>query len=97
VPDDISIIGFHDLEFSACAAPSLSSIATRRYETGRLAAEKVLLALDAATKSGPEQIDMGFALVVRESTSSELVFANRTSNSSAGAIRPTNEGEQPDD
>ncbi len=97
VPDDISIIGFHDLEFSACAAPSLSSIATRRYETGRLAAEKVLLALDAATRSGPERIDMGFALVVRESTSSELVFANRNSNSSAGAIRPTNEGKQPDD
>ncbi|WP_028749216.1 LacI family DNA-binding transcriptional regulator [Rhizobium mesoamericanum] len=69
VPDDISIIGFHDLEFAACAAPSLSSIATRRYETGRLAAGKVLLALDASTRSGIEQIDMGFTLIARESTS----------------------------
>ncbi len=77
VPDDISIIGFHDLEFSACAAPSLSSIATRRYETGKLAAEKVLLALDAFTKTGIEQIDMGFSLVVRESTSRDVDFLNR--------------------
>ncbi|OWW04788.1 GntR family transcriptional regulator [Rhizobium sp. R72] len=69
VPDDISIIGFHDLEFSACAAPSLSSIATRRYETGMLAAEKVLTALDASTRQGVHQINLGFALVPRESTS----------------------------
>ncbi|SEI09981.1 transcriptional regulator, LacI family [Rhizobium tibeticum] len=71
VPDDIAIMGFHDLEFSACAAPSLSSVATRRYETGKLAAEKVLLALDASTRQSIEQINMGFALVQRESTSGD--------------------------
>lgn len=68
MPDDISIIGFHDLEFAACASPSLSSIATRRYETGKLAAEKVLASLNASTKSGVEKFDLGFALVPREST-----------------------------
>ena len=35
VPDDISIIGFHDLEFSASAFPSLSTVATPRYEMAR--------------------------------------------------------------
>ncbi|MEF0864020.1 MULTISPECIES: LacI family DNA-binding transcriptional regulator [Rhizobium] len=69
VPDDISIIGFHDLEFAACVSPSLSSIATRRYETGKLAAEKVLAALEAGAKPDMEQTDLGFALLPRESTS----------------------------
>ncbi|TCL68142.1 LacI family DNA-binding transcriptional regulator [Rhizobium sp. BK251] len=69
VPGDISIIGFHDLEFAACASPSLSSIATRRYETGKLAAKKVLAAIEASAKPADEQIDLGFGLVVRESTS----------------------------
>jgi LacI family gluconate utilization system Gnt-I transcriptional repressor len=69
VPDDMSIIGFHDLEFAACAAPSLSSIATRRYETGKLAAERILSALDASVIPSIEQIDLGFALMARESTS----------------------------
>ncbi|RDJ05838.1 LacI family DNA-binding transcriptional regulator [Rhizobium grahamii] len=69
VPHDISIIGFHDLEFAACAAPSLSSVATRRYETGMLAADKVLAALDGSNRNVEiQQIDMGFSLVVREST-----------------------------
>jgi LacI family transcriptional regulator, gluconate utilization system Gnt-I transcriptional repressor len=68
MPDDISIIGFHDLEFAACASPSLSSVATRRYETGRLAAEKVLSSLSASTRSAVEQHDLGFSLVPREST-----------------------------
>ena len=68
VPDDISIIGFHDLEFSACVAPSLSSIATRRYETGKLAAERVLAALETTNKAGAEQVNLGFDLMSREST-----------------------------
>jgi LacI family transcriptional regulator, gluconate utilization system Gnt-I transcriptional repressor len=68
VPHDISIIGFHDLEFAACAAPSLSSVATRRYETGKLAAEKVLAALAASARPATEQVDLGFALLPREST-----------------------------
>jgi len=69
IPGDVSIIGFHDLEFAACASPSLSSVASRRYETGRLAAEKVLFAINAIAGQGVERIDLGFELVARESTS----------------------------
>ncbi|NLS20528.1 LacI family DNA-binding transcriptional regulator [Rhizobium sp. P40RR-XXII] len=68
IPNDISVIGFHDLEFAACASPSLSSIASRRYETGRLAAEKVLSAIHANTRHSREQIDLGFEVKLREST-----------------------------
>ncbi|MEB3043751.1 LacI family DNA-binding transcriptional regulator [Rhizobium mulingense] len=68
VPDDIAIMGFHDLEFAACAAPSLSSIATRRFETGKLAAERVLAALNSSRTPAAEQIDLGYTLIAREST-----------------------------
>ncbi|MBX5142160.1 GntR family transcriptional regulator [Rhizobium sp. L9] len=68
VPDDIAIMGFHDLEFAACAAPSLSSVVTRRFETGKLAAEKVLAALTSSAVFKGEQIDLGYALIPREST-----------------------------
>jgi LacI family gluconate utilization system Gnt-I transcriptional repressor len=42
VPEDLAIIGFNDLEVSACAYPSLSSIATPRYEMAHRAAEIIL-------------------------------------------------------
>lgn len=68
IPYNISIIGFHDLEFAACASPSLSSIASRRYETGKLAAEKVLAAIHASARPAVERIDLGFEVKAREST-----------------------------
>ena len=73
VPDDGSIIGFNDLEFSASACPSLSTVATPRFEMAQRAAEIIL---DIIRGSGrpPErqQIDLGFRLVKRESTSERL-------------------------
>lgn len=68
IPNDVSVIGFHDLEFAACASPSLSSIASRRYETGKLAAQKVLAAINTDRRQGAERIDLGFEVRAREST-----------------------------
>ena len=68
VPQDVAIIGFHDLEFAACLSPSLSSVATRRFETGQLAAEKLIEALQSGKPLPRQQIDLGFALIPREST-----------------------------
>ncbi len=69
VPQDLSIIGFNDLEVSACAYPSLSSIATPRYEMAHSAAE-IILEIIRGTGNRPQQrqIDLGFRLVAREST-----------------------------
>jgi LacI family gluconate utilization system Gnt-I transcriptional repressor len=69
VPRDMSIIGFNDLEFSACAYPSLSTIATPRYEMARRAAQ-IILEIVRGSGERPErrQIDLGFRVVVREST-----------------------------
>jgi len=68
VPQNVAIMGFHDLEFAACLSPSLSSVATRRYETGQLAAQRLIVALKSGKPLRREQIDLGFALIPREST-----------------------------
>lgn len=68
IPVDVAMVGFHDLEFAACLSPSLSSVGTRRYETGRLAAEQLAEALNGGKALGRRQIDLGFTLTPREST-----------------------------
>jgi LacI family gluconate utilization system Gnt-I transcriptional repressor len=69
VPDDISIIGFNDLEFCSSAYPSLSSIATPRYEMAQKASELVLEIIRGSGERPPERrIDVGFRIVARDST-----------------------------
>jgi len=69
VPRDMSIMGFNDLEFAVCAHPSLSTVATPRYEMAKRAAE-IILEITRGSGERPEhsQIDLGFRVVVREST-----------------------------
>ena len=69
VPEDISIVGFNDLEFCASAYPSLTSVATPRYEMGLRAAEIVLEIIRGSGKR-PErrQMDLGFKIRERQST-----------------------------
>jgi LacI family gluconate utilization system Gnt-I transcriptional repressor len=69
VPEDISIIGFNDLEVSASTFPSLSSVAIPRYEMGRRSAEIVSRVIrgDGARPS-ERVIDLGFEIHEREST-----------------------------
>jgi LacI family gluconate utilization system Gnt-I transcriptional repressor len=69
VPEDLSIIGFNDLEVSAFSYPSLTTIATPRYEMAHLAAEIILEIIRGSGKRPKQRkIDLGFRLVVRQST-----------------------------
>ncbi len=67
VPDDVSIIGFHDLEFAATSYPALTSVATHRFKTGQLAAEAALEALTTG-KLKQSVLDLGYEIVERKST-----------------------------
>ena len=67
VPNEISILGFHDLEFSAYASPTLSSVATHRYELGRLAAATAISMIKSGT-ANQTKIDLGSEIVARQST-----------------------------
>lgn len=70
VPDDVSIVGFNDLEFSATAWPALTTVATPRYDMGRRSAEIILeIVRGSGERPRDRRIDLGFRLVVRESTS----------------------------
>ena len=67
VPRDLAIVGFNDLEFTASAVPSLSSVRTNRYEMGRHAVTMVIDAIEGRRPQEPV-IDLGFQLMVRESS-----------------------------
>ena len=69
VPDDIAIVGFNDIEFCASAFPSITSVATPRYEMARRAAEIILEIVRGSGERPTEtRIDLGFEIVERNST-----------------------------
>ena len=69
VPDDLSIVGFNDLEFCASAFPAITSVATPRYEMGRRAAEMILeIIRGSGERPRQSRIDLGFSIIERAST-----------------------------
>ena len=67
IPEQIAILGFNDLPSSEFMVPRLSSIRTPREAIGRHAAEQMLTLMAGNRVANPIQ-DMGFDLMVREST-----------------------------
>jgi DNA-binding LacI/PurR family transcriptional regulator len=67
IPQEISIIGFDDIEAAALFAPPLTTIRTSYVELGRVAAE-LLLDLIHGKQSLPTERIINPVLVVREST-----------------------------
>jgi len=66
IPEQVSLIGFNDLPASAHMVPRLTSIRTPREQVGQRAAQLLLGLLDGNVQEA--QVDLGFELVVREST-----------------------------
>lgn len=64
IPDDLSIIGFDDIEAAASCTPPLTTIEQLGYEKGQLAAEL------AISDEPPESIELPAKLVIRQSTKS---------------------------
>lgn len=67
VPERVAIAGFNDLTGSEQMLPSLTTVRTPRAEIGRTAAQ-LLVSLIQGADDGPQLVDLGFELVVREST-----------------------------
>jgi LacI family gluconate utilization system Gnt-I transcriptional repressor len=67
VPERVAIAGFNGLGLAELVTPALTTIASPRREIGRMAAEK-LLARIRGEASAPKRINVGFQLVMREST-----------------------------
>jgi LacI family gluconate utilization system Gnt-I transcriptional repressor len=78
VPEDLSVVGFNDLEFASSAYPALTSIAVPRHEMGRLSAEIILEIIRGSGKRPvPTRIDLGFRLSARGSTKPSAFAADR--------------------
>ncbi|WP_374649707.1 LacI family DNA-binding transcriptional regulator [Dongia sp.] len=67
VPDDMSIIGFNNLEFAESAQPPLATVATPRYEMGQMAAEIVRKIIESGERPPDSRIDVGYKLELRGS------------------------------
>jgi LacI family transcriptional regulator len=71
VPDELSVIGFDDIQLAAYAVPPLTTIEQPKYELGRRAAE-LLIARLAQPDSRPTRETLLTRLVVRATTAPPL-------------------------
>jgi LacI family transcriptional regulator len=70
VPDDISVIGFDDIQYGAHFRVPLTTVHVPTYEIGKTAAEMVIGQIDDPEKSRQEKKRFDVQLVHRKSTSS---------------------------
>lgn len=68
VPDDISVVGFDDIEISALYDPPLTTIRQPRHEIGKVAMNELAALLEGRRKTVGRRIVLDHALVVRGST-----------------------------
>lgn len=66
VPEDIALLGVHDLEISKRIKPALSSVRVPRYQIGKLAANALVRRLAEPNYSATQ--DLGFEVIARETT-----------------------------
>ncbi|NKL38739.1 hypothetical protein GFL49_34560 [Rhizobium leguminosarum bv. viciae] len=67
VPQDMGIAGFNDFEVMEAAYPAITSVHTPRWESGYEAVTRLRRRLDD-DNSGEKIVDLGFEVVMREST-----------------------------
>lgn len=66
VPRDMAVMGFGDLDFAASNYPSITTVRVDRIEMGCIAARALMDRL-AGDSTAPAIVDMGFAVIERES------------------------------
>jgi len=67
VPEDVSIIGFDNIEMSQITSPPLTTIDQPKYETGKAAVEMILSMVSKGGSREPEHRIIGVRLIERES------------------------------
>ncbi len=67
IPARVAVVGFNDLPISAHMVPRLSSVRTPRARVGEAAAQHLLRLIDRESVGDPA-LDLGFELMVRESS-----------------------------
>ena len=67
VPDDISVVGFDDIQGAAYYTPSLTTVRQPLTRMGMIAAQTLLERIEAGQEE-PKEIAVAPELVIREST-----------------------------
>ncbi len=68
VPEDLSLVGFDDMEWYPVANPPITAVAQPAYEIGARAAQRLLLRIRSKRRLKPENILLPTELIVRAST-----------------------------
>lgn len=68
IPDDISIVGFDDIETASIIKPKLTTVAQPSYDIGKAAAEILLKRIKENKKSVTQTVLLPTKLIIREST-----------------------------
>ena len=68
VPEDVSVIGFDDINLARFSSPPLTTVRQDTYQKGRIAAETLLAMMLNKDKASPKQILLDTKLVIRNST-----------------------------
>jgi LacI family transcriptional regulator, gluconate utilization system Gnt-I transcriptional repressor len=67
VPAQMGIAGFNDLDMAQGSEPGITSVRTHRYEMGMQAVQMIAAATEG-DRPDPAVVDLGFSLMVRDST-----------------------------
>lgn len=68
VPDDLSVVGFDDIELAAHTTPALTTVRVHKRELGYHAARLILESIDGDPDRVPYKISVCTELIIREST-----------------------------
>ncbi len=66
VPEEIAIIGFNDIEFTAMKGIELSTIGQKKYEMGALSVESLVEKIEGRKAGPPKQIILKPELIIRK-------------------------------
>jgi len=78
VPDDVSVVGFDDIQNAAYHNPRLTTVRQPLREMGRIAARVLLERINAAERSDGSFVIVDPELIVRDSTGPAKVSASRS-------------------
>jgi LacI family gluconate utilization system Gnt-I transcriptional repressor len=67
VPEDLAIASFGDSDLAPLISPALTSVRIPRHDLGRIAGEMLLRRFAGDTQE-PKTVDLGFSLMVRETS-----------------------------
>jgi DNA-binding LacI/PurR family transcriptional regulator len=68
VPEDVALVGFDDIEDSRFSTPTLTTVRPDKQQIARLAVSFLLSRIADGLDAPPREVQVGYELVVREST-----------------------------